>query len=359
MHGIVSTTEDAFVLRDDIAVKDPGPGEVAVRIQAAGLCHSDVSVIDGTIPFPKPVVLGHEGAGVVEAVGDGVTLVQPGDTIVLSTLTNCGRCKHCERGHPTLCAKSLGQLSQPFTVGGDPAWSFANTSVFVERTVVKESQAITVDPRVPVHVACLIGCGVMTGVGAVLNRAKVEPGSTVVVFGIGGIGLNVVQGARLAGATTIVAVDTNASKEAVARQFGATDFVDPSTFDEPAAAQKALVELTGGGADYTFECVGHPGVLRTAIDILGPGGHAVILGVPAFGVEASFMVASMYQDKGILACRYGTSRPRADVPMLADLYLRGKLLLDELVTCQYPLADFASALDDLHAGKLARGVLTL
>jgi S-(hydroxymethyl)glutathione dehydrogenase/alcohol dehydrogenase len=355
VKGIVYTDAKQVEVTDDLEVRPPGPGEVTIRIAAAGLCHSDVSVIDGTIPFPTPVVLGHEGAGVVEEVGPGVTLVASGDTVVLSTLTNCGRCPACERGRPTQCVQSIGQLSQPFTFRGAPAWSFANTSVFTERTVVKEAQAVKIDPRVPMHVAALIGCGVVTGVGAVLNRAKVQPGDTVAVFGIGGIGLNVVQGARLAGATRIIAVDTNTAKEAVAREFGATHFIDPTAGDVNAAVN----ELVRGGVSFAFECVGNPAVLRTAIDILGPGGHAVILGVPPAGVEASFVVSSMYLDKGILACRYGTSRPRVDIPMLADLYLAGRLKLDELVTCTYPLPDFQHALDDLAAGKLARGVLTV
>lgn len=356
MRGVVFS-KAGTELRDDVEFRDPAPGanEVVVSIKAAGLCHSDLSVVDGTIPFPPPVVLGHEGAGVVEAVGDAVTLVAPGDTVVLSTLGNCGHCRYCADGHPTICRSTFGAASmkRPFTVGGEKAFQFANTSVFVDSTKVKETQAIKVDPQIPLAQASLIGCGVITGVGAVLNRAKVRPDDSVAVFGVGGIGLNVIQGALLAGATRIVAVDANPAKEGFATTFGATDFVDASAVDAVAAVK----ELTGGdGVDHAFECVGHPAVLRNSIDVLAPGGQAVILGVPKMGTEAQIPVSDMYQDKSILACRYGTSSPQRDVPALASLYLAGRLKLDELVTATYPLDGFDAAVEDMRAGKLARGV---
>jgi S-(hydroxymethyl)glutathione dehydrogenase/alcohol dehydrogenase len=301
------------------------------------------------------VVLGHEGAGVVEEVGANVTLVKPGDTVVLTTLGNCGRCPKCETGRPTQCPQTFGRMSAPFTVNGDKAYAFANTSVFVERTVVKESQAVPIDPKVPLDKAALMGCAVLTGAGAVFNRARVAQGDSVAVFGVGGIGLNVIQAAFLAGATRIIAVDTNPGKEATARQFGATDFIDPTTAGD---SVKAINELVPGGVTYSFEAVGHPAVLRNAIDCVAWGGACVILGVPPLGTEASFMVASLYNDKAILGCRYGTSRPRADIPMLADLYLAGRLKLDELVTRTYPLDDIQQVFDDVIAGSLARGVLS-
>ncbi|MBV8386884.1 MAG: alcohol dehydrogenase catalytic domain-containing protein, partial [Acidimicrobiia bacterium] len=180
-------------ISDNIEVRDPRPNEVTVRIRAAGLCHSDLSVVNGTIPFPPPVVLGHEAAGVVEEVGDQVTTLEVGDHVVFSTLSNCGLCPACEAGHPTMCSKSIGKLSKPFTVDGEKAFSFANVSAFVERTVVLERQAVKIPPDVPLESAALVGCAVMTGVGAVLNRAKVSYGESVAVFGMGGIGLNVIQ----------------------------------------------------------------------------------------------------------------------------------------------------------------------
>lgn len=224
MRGVVFDGRQVQVV-DDLEVRDPGPGEVLVAIAAAGLCHSDLSVVDGTIPFPVPVVLGHEGAGVVEAVGAGVTHVGPGDHVALSTLANCGACAECDRGRPTMCRQAIGRPGRPFGRGGRAVYQFASNSAFAERTVVKAVQAVRVPEEVPLPSAALIGCGVLTGVGAVLNRARVDRGDRVVVIGAGGIGLNVIQGARIAGALRIVAVDANPAKEAVARQFGATDFL--------------------------------------------------------------------------------------------------------------------------------------
>src|SRR2546421_5281302 len=234
MRGIVF--RDKVEVTDAIEVRDPRPNEVVVRIGAAGLCHSDVSVIDGTIPFPTPVVLGHEGAGVVEEVGSAVRKVKIGDHVVLTTLGNCGQCDACDRGQPTHCRETFGKLPRPFTVGGEKAFQFANAGVFSEYTVVNETQAVVIDDSVPLEVACLIGCAVVTGTGAVLNRAKVQPGQTVVVIGAGGIGQSVIQAARIAAAGRIAAVDVNPAKEAAARQFGATEFVDASATDDVVAA---------------------------------------------------------------------------------------------------------------------------
>jgi Zn-dependent alcohol dehydrogenase len=341
---------------EDVRVKDPGPGEVRVAIKAAGLCHSDLSVIDGSIPYPVPVVLGHEGAGVVDAVGAGVTSVKEGDAVVLSTLAHCGRCKACEVGRPTECRNAPNPKdAQPFTVGGKPAYQFANASAFVEKTVVREQSAIPIDPRVPFDRAALIGCGIMTGVGAVTNRARVEMGATMAVFGLGGIGLSCVQGGVLAGASKIVAVDVVAEKLGLARTLGATHVVDASK-DDPV---KAIKDLTGGGADYTFEAVGSIAVIKQALDALGPGGTLTIVGVPKLGSALELVIHQLYQNKAVLGCRYGAARPRRDFPLLADLYLSGRLKIDELITTHYALDDFARALDDLKAGHLARGVFQL
>jgi Zn-dependent alcohol dehydrogenase len=353
MRGVLF--DGAVRLSENVEVRDPRPNEVLVKIGAAGLCHSDLSVVNGTIPFPPPVVLGHEAAGVVEEVGEQVTTLEVGDHVVFSTLSNCGLCPQCESGHPTMCPKSIGKLSKPFTVDGEKAFSFANVSAFVERTVVLERQAVKVPDDVPLESAALVGCAVMTGVGAVLNRAKVSYDESVVVFGVGGIGLNVIQASILAGATTVIAVDMLPAKEAVAREFGATHFVDASQGD----SVQAIKDLSNGGVDYAFECVGHPAVIRQAVDSLGWGGNCIILGVPKADAEASFLVSGMYMDKGILGCRYGSARPRHDIPMVIDLYRAGRLKLDELITRTYPLDDFEKALADLEAGELARGVVTL
>jgi Zn-dependent alcohol dehydrogenase len=366
LRGIVFTGSDAEIT-DELEVVDPGPGEVKVKIAAAGVCHSDVSVINGTIPWKAPSVLGHEGAGVVEEVGEGVSSVKPGDHVVIATLASCGVCRACNTGHPTMCIQTLGRSSTPFRFKGEPASNFAAASVFTEYTIVSAVQAVRVDPRVPFTSAALIGCGVLTGVGAVLNRAKVEPGQTAAVFGVGGVGLNVIQALRLQGASRIVAVDTLASKEDLARQFGATHFVDASRADTveeirrivPHDPSSVAGALGPGGVSWAFECVGHAGALRSALDCLDWGGTAVAIGVPPRGTEVSVDINSLaYVDRGLLGCRYGSSRPQHDIPLMVELYLEGRLMLDELVTETHPLEGFREVVEHMHEGKLARGVLT-
>jgi len=353
---------------DKLDIGSPGPTQVKVRIAAAGVCHSDLSVINGTIPWKAPSVLGHEGAGVVEEVGTEVRSVKPGDHVVIATIANCGICRACNTGHPTWCIKSLGNVSTPFTYDGEPASNFAAASVFAEYTIVSEVQAVPISKEVPLTSACLIGCGVVTGVGSVLNRARVAPGETAAVFGVGGVGLNVIQGLRLAGASRIVAVDTVASKEDLARQFGATHFVDATSSDAVSEIQRIVPHgperiagaLGPGGVTWSFDCVGHPAVLRSAMDALDWGGTAVAIGIPPRGSEVSVDVNGLaYVDRGLLGCRYGASRPHRDIPLMAELYLQGKLMLDELVTETKPLEGFRDIVDDMHEGRLARGVLTL
>ncbi|MFF8906569.1 Zn-dependent alcohol dehydrogenase [Streptomyces olivaceoviridis] len=348
MRGVVFDGRRVQVV-DDLTVRQPGPGEVLVAIAAAGLCHSDLSVVDGTIPFPVPVVLGHEGAGIVEAVGVGVTHVAPGDHVALSTLAHCGTCADCDRGRPTMCRRAIGRPTKPFTRGTGPVHQFAANSAFAERTVVKAVQAVRIPRDIPLTSAALIGCGVLTGVGAVLNRARVEQGDSVVVIGTGGIGLNVLQGARLAGALAVVAVDANPAKEAVARQFGATDFL---------TSADGVRDLLPTGADHVFECVGRVELIRQAVDLLDRGGQAVLLGVPPATAEASFLVSSLYLDKSVLGCRYGSSRPQRDIALYAELYRQGRLMLDELVTAVHPVEDFEKARAQAEAGQVARAVLT-
>ncbi|MER6615570.1 Zn-dependent alcohol dehydrogenase [Streptomyces xantholiticus] len=348
MKAVLFDGEQVRVV-DDLEIREPGPGEVLVEIAAAGLCHSDLSVVDGTIPFPVPVVLGHEGAGVVAAVGSGVGHVAPGDHVSLSTLANCGACADCDRGRPTMCRRAIGRPGRPFSRAGRPVFQFAANSAFAEQTIVKAVQAVKIPADIPLTSAALIGCGVLTGVGAVLNRARVDRGDTVVVIGAGGIGLNVLQGARIAGASAIVAVDTNPAKEAVARQFGATDFLH---------SVDGVRELLPTGADHVFECVGSTALIRAAIELLDRRGQAVLLGMPSPTAQASFLPASLFLDKSVLGCRYGSSRPQHDIALYADLYRQGRLLLDELVTAVYPVEDFAKAADDAKHGRVARGVLT-
>jgi S-(hydroxymethyl)glutathione dehydrogenase/alcohol dehydrogenase len=367
MKGVVFVGDHKVEVTDGLAVRDPGPTEVTIRIVNAGVCHSDISVIDGTIPWPAPAVLGHEGAGVIEEVGSAVTTLKPGDHVVLATIANCGMCAACNTGHPTWCRQTMGVMDKPFTLNGEPAWNFAATSVFTERTVVKETQAVRIDDAVPLSSACLIGCGVLTGAGAALNRARVRQGETAAVFGVGGVGLNVIQGLRIAGASRIIAVDTVAAKEPLARQFGATDFIDATDTNTVEAIRDLLPFEAGGkrsgpfgagGVNWSFECVGNAHVLRNAIDVLDWGGNCVIVGVPAFDVEFSALVTFFtHVDRGVMGCRYGSARPHRDIPLLVELYKEGRLLLDELVSATYPLEQFDTVVADLHDGKLARGVL--
>jgi S-(hydroxymethyl)glutathione dehydrogenase/alcohol dehydrogenase len=248
-----------------------------------------------------------------------------------------------------MCRKAIGMPQQPFSREGRTLYQFASNSAFAERTVVKAVQAVRIPKDIPLPSAALIGCGVLTGVGAVLNRARVDRGDRVLVIGTGGIGLNVLQGARLAGALTIVAVDANPAKEAVARQFGATHFL---------TSAEGVRDILPNGADHAFECVGRVELIRQAVDLLDRHGQAILLGVPPATAEASFLVSSMYLDKSILGCRYGSSRPQRDIALYAELYREGRLLLDELVTETYPIEDFEKAADDAHQGRVARAVLT-
>ncbi len=364
MRGVIFNGEKAEVV-SDLEVRDPRPTEVKVAIRAAGLCHSDLSVMNGTIQTPVPVVMGHEGAGEVVEVGSAVKNVKVGDHAVISTIANCGVCPACSSGYPTRCYKSLGAMSKPFTRGGEAAFNFAAASTFAEYTVVAENQAIVIDSAVPFSSACIAGCAVMTGMGAVLNRARLQAGETAAVFGVGGVGLNVIQGCRIAGAEKIIAVDTVAAKEPIAREMGATDFVDASSED----AVEAIRTITGGvklgplaigGVTWSFECVGHPAVLRTAIEVLDWGGNCVAVGIPAAGTELSVDVRHLaYVDRGILGCRYGQAHPHRDIPLYMRLYREGRLKLDELVSATYPLEAFHDAAADLHDGKLAKAVFEL
>lgn len=372
MRGIVFDGEAAKLV-DDLEVVGPGDDQVRVRIAAAGVCHSDASIIDPNFAgvYEPPFVVGHEGAGQVIEIGKDVTTVAVGDHVVIATIDNCGRCAVCVTGHPVLCQNSkfgaalgrVGRSGRPtgndlpafFRWRGSPLIGMANTGVFAEEVVVGQRQVVSIDKSVPFESACLIGCGVLTGTGAVFNRARVYRGDRVAVIGVGGIGLNVIQAARIAGATKIVAVDSNPAKEEIARRFGASHFVNPREND----GVEGVLAASNGGVDHSFECVGNTALMRQAVEMLRPGGQAVILGVAGIDSELTMRPFLLYQDKSIMGCRYGSSRPADDVPALVDLYLDGRLLLDELVSASYGLHELDRALADLHAGKLARGVLSI
>jgi Zn-dependent alcohol dehydrogenase len=367
MRGVIFDGGKATV-RDGLERRAPGPRDVIVDIKAAGVCHSDLSVIDGTIPWPGPSVLGHEGAGVVAEIGSAVSHVAPGDHVVLATLAACGVCRHCTGGHPTLCRQTMGSLSQPFTLDGEPCYSFAATSAFATQTVVTDQQVIRIPDDIPLTSAALIGCAVVTGVGAVFNRADVQGGDTAVVYGCGGVGLNVIQGCRIRGARRIIAIDIAPDKETLARRFGATDFLDGRDPDIVAKVRDLVPfsparrdgPMNAGGVDWVFDVVAHPAVTANAIEMLDWGGEVVIVGVPAPGTELTVPYSRLtHVDRTIGGCRYGTVSPHRDIPLLIDLYQRGELLLDELVSATFPLDGFDDVVEAMHAGTLARGVLVL
>jgi Zn-dependent alcohol dehydrogenase len=366
MRGIVYDGTSTSLV-DGLQLRAPGPRDVIVEIGAAGLCHSDLSYMHGLYPVPSPGVCGHEGAGVVAEVGSAVSHVRPGDHVVIATLAACGLCEHCADGRPTACRGTLANWSQPFTLAGDPIYNFAATSAFAERTVVRDVQCVKIPDDVPLTSAAIVGCGVVTGMGAVLNRANVRRGQSAVVFGVGGVGLNVIQALRVRGATTIIAVDTVTTKESLARRFGATHFVDGSRGDlvdavgaiRPATDTAVRGAFNSGGVDWAFDCVAHPQVTWNALECLDWEGTVVVIGVAAQTAEFHGLYGRLTQvDRGIIGCRYGTVSPHRDIPRIIELYRRGEVLLDELVSTTYPVERWEDAVHELESGAVARGVLT-
>lgn len=344
-----------------VKLDEPRQGEVIVKLAASGVCHSDLSIQRGILPMPPPIIIGHEGAGVVEAVGPGVTSVRKGDHVILTWLYSCGRCRECGRGRPHLCDKAaMATMSGAmfdgttrFTVGGTEMRHWVGS--FSEYTCVPEEGVVPIRKDVPLSSACLVGCGVMTGVGAAMNTAKVEPGDHVAVFGCGGVGLNVIQGAALCGAEKIIAVDLVARKLEMAKTFGATHSVNARDGD-PVGQVKELTE--GKGVDYAFEVIGSPEVMQQAFDSTRRGGRAVAVGVPPFGTQVSLTAAALPLDeKGIMGSYYGSPRFRYDMPRILDLYMAKKLKLDELVSRRLPLDQINTAFEIMEKGEVARSVI--
>jgi S-(hydroxymethyl)glutathione dehydrogenase/alcohol dehydrogenase len=342
---------------ETLEVRSPRDGEVLVRVGASGVCHSDRHAITGDLPMPIPCVLGHEGAGVVEAVGAGVDRVAVGDHVVLNWVPFCGACWYCRGGLTHLCqdgyVKALA--AGAFSRDGTTVHQLAGVGSMAEYTLVAESGCIPVDADLPFDRACLIGCGVMTGVGAVVNTARVRPGQSVAVFGAGGVGLNVVQGAVLAGAEPIIAVDLNERKLALAKQFGATHTVAAGAGD-PVDAIQGLTD--GRGVDYAFEVIGRPEVVTQAFLAVRRGGTAVVVGVPPS--TAMVCVPGMLfplAEKALVGSLYGSANMARDVPRLVALYRAGRLKLDELITRRYALAQVNEAFAAMEAGEVARGVI--
>ena len=343
---------------EDVELDGPKEGEVAIRMAASGVCHSDLHVVQNIHPTLLPAILGHEGAGVVEEIGPGVTNVQPGDHVMLTWLPYCGHCRWCATGRPNLC-ENVGWYDATLEDGttrfhvGDRRIHHYNTSSFAERSVVPARTAIPVDPSLPLTELALMGCAVMTGVGAVLNTARVRPGDSVAVVGCGGVGLNVVQGAAIAGAQTIVAVDVVASKLETAVGLGATHTVDASAGN----AIEAVHELTGGGADHAFEAIGRPETIELAIQLTGRAGQAILVGMAPPDARIPFdALTATLEERSIRGCWYGSCRPLVDFPMLVDLYTSGKLKLDPMIsTCD--LDGVNDAFEAMKRGESARTVI--
>ncbi len=342
---------------EDIELADPGPREVLVRTVAAGVCHSDLHFVEGLYPYRLPVVLGHESAGLVEAVGSDVNYVEPGDHVITCLSAFCGHCEACTTGHPSLCAnpevrRAKGEpprLSQD----GETINQFANLSSFAEKMLVHEHALVKVRKDIPFDRAALIGCGVTTGVGAVHNTAKVEVGSTVAVIGCGGVGLSCINGAAIAGAGRIIAVDTVGSKLNLAKHFGATDVINAADGDPV----EQIKEMTGGGVHYSFEAIGLKKTAEQAFQMLRAGGAATIIGMIPVGTMIELHGPEFLREKKIQGCAMGSNRFRVDMPRYVDFYLNGKLKLDDMISQRIGLEDVNEALDALHKGEVARSVI--
>ncbi len=350
------------VVVEEISVDSPKRGEVMVKLGACGVCHSDLSATNGTIPMAPPLVLGHEAAGEVVEVGEGVTAFAPGDHVVSSFIYMCGKCRFCSLGRPVLCVeqgKALTTLPdgtlRTRDAKGNPVSIFSGCGVMAEYATVHSDNLVKIDASIPFDRAALVGCAVTTGVGAVFNTAKVPPGASVAVFGCGGVGLNVVQGARIAGAERILAVDANEAKLEMAKKFGATDVLLAKPGED---ASKALKKMTGGGPDYAFECVGSGELAGTAYRAIRRGGLAVVVGVAKPGDSTSVRTMTLpFEEKTLTGSYFGSCVPRIDFPRMLGLYTAGKLMLDELITRRYRVEEAAQAFADLESGRNARGVI--
>jgi S-(hydroxymethyl)glutathione dehydrogenase/alcohol dehydrogenase len=349
--------DDKIDIVDTVEVEDTGPGMVRVAIKATGVCHSDLSVINGTIPSGMPCVLGHEGAGEVVEVGPGVTDLAVGDHVVVVWVPPCGKCKNCLNGRAYLCEKIMyttGAMPH-FRVDGEPAFGMAGTGTFTEEVLLPEQAAVKIPSDVPWDVASLIGCGVTTGVGAAINAAKVQPGSSVVVFGCGGVGMSVIQGARIAGAAEIVAVDLVEEKRQDAKRFGATHAVHP---DQVSAASSEITD--GDGFDYAFEVIGLPTTIRAAYDAVRRGGTACIVGVGRMDQQVVFNAFEFfYASKNLVGTIYGSADVRVEFPRLLRLWKAGRLDLEGLISKRTNLDGINQAFDDMKAGRVIRTVVEL
>lgn len=351
-----NTGDETLEIVDDVEVDAPNAGEVTIKIEATGVCHSDLHAMQGSLPQPAPFVPGHEGAGVISAVGDGVTDLAVGDHVVVAWSPPCGKCNNCvERKQPHLCVMIQFAIAGTprFTRNGEPVFGMAGTGTFAEYLTVPQEAAVKIDDDIPFEIASLIGCGVSTGVGAAINTAKVEPGSKVVVFGCGGVGIAAIQGAHVAGASIIVAVDLNEEKLELAKSFGATHGCKP---DDLAALQ---AELTGDGFDYSFEAIGLPVTMRAAYDAVRRGGTACVIGVGAMDKEVSFNGFEIFfSEKNFMGSYYGSVDVRSDFHRLLSLWKSGQLNLDGMITNRMKIDEINEAFAIMKKGDAIRTVIT-
>lgn len=350
------------VVVEEISVESPARGEVMIEVAACGVCHSDLSAVNGTIPMAPPLILGHEGAGKVIEVGEGVADFKVGDHVVANFVYMCGACRFCSGGRPTLCieqGKALTTLPDG-TVrtrdrNGAPLNIFSGCGVMARYATLAVQNLVKIDPRVPLDRAALVGCAVTTGVGAVFNTARVRAGSSVAVFGCGGVGLNVIQGASIAGAERIIAMDSLESKLETARAFGATEVMQLKPGDDPT---RALKKTTAGGPDYAFECVGSGQLAALAYKAIRRGGLAVVVGIAKRDDTTTIVSMSLpFEEKTLTGSYFGSCVPRLDYPRMLGLYAAGKLKLEELITRRYSIDEAPQAFADLASGRNARGVI--
>lgn len=365
-RAVVAREPNTAPRLETIEVADPGPGEVRVRIAASGICGSDLHVLHGrSAAVTFPAVIGHEGAGVVDAIGAGVTTVQPGDPVVIALYAPCHECASCLRGRFVLCTGTarvqaiFGKMADGSTrlrdAAGTPLHPMVGAGTLAEHTVVRAGQVVKLPADVPLDLACLAGCGVTTGVGAVFNIGQVAPGDSVAVVGCGGVGLNVVQAARVAGATVIVAVDTNPAKLDLARRLGATHTLVP----EEGGLVQAITAIVPGGVDVAFEVVGSPALIASTFESTRPGGTCVMVGSTPPGATIPIDGKQLFNERRLVGCVGGSNVPARDIPRLVELYRLGRLDLDLLVSARRPLDDFQTAIDETERGDVARSVVVM
>lgn len=355
--ALLESAPGDLVVVDDVAHAAVGPREVLIQTAAAGVCHSDLHYMQGKYKTRLPTVVGHEAAGVVLQVGRDVSYVKPGDHVVTCLSVFCGTCEYCLSGQLVLCAKRGTRRAkgepQRLNRNGDDIWQFLDVSAFAERMLVHENAVASIDPELPLDRAALLGCAVTTGLGAVFRTARIRAGSTVAVIGCGGVGLNVIQGARIAGAARIIAIDQLPAKLDMATDFGATDVLNGKDVDAVAAVR----ELTGGGVDHAFEAIGLKVTTEQAFAMLRPGGTAVVVGMIPLGQTVEVPGVDFMAEKKLVGSLMGSNQFRADMPRYAQMYLQGRLKLDELVSARLPIEDVQSAFTEMERGSVARSVI--